>query len=191
MDNISSIPDDGIDEILSEIFLDDAITWEIGPDPINDEITVLALGCHGDLILLDIMEKDLNLPMDGQGWKIVAGIPPKSWEGYFEMIGSDGLVLQIEGWDWQWSIAELNKDKASITIFYPEEYKIGAADIENAGEIILFGSIGEVNTSRHISVDHYLPISEGVNHNSMSTLREEFSKWFPDAPFSQDFKNIK
>jgi hypothetical protein len=193
MDNLDALPSEGIQEILTEILQgNEFIGWEIGPDPIDYAVTVLALSCHGDKGLLKDLEKDIDFPVVGDCWRIVVGVPPKSWQGYFEIEKDNGDVIPVEGWSWKWREVERDCNGLTVQVLFPPSPILDKDDIKRAGEVLLFGTIGEVNVANLLSVDGYFVIDKNcMDCRSVKHLREEFARGFPEAPYCNELMDIK
>jgi hypothetical protein len=192
MKNTDKAGEDGVRFLMNEILREEPeIGWEFGPDPIDQQVTVMALTCEGDLQLLDRLESELGLPIKGDGWMIVAGVLPRDWEKYFEVTTDDGDSIGVEGNDWLWNLAKLDR-VAEINLHVPSILQDKKCALDCAKFILFAGEIGELNFGRLIQVKD---VSFGINppnadYKKMEIFRSEFIRWFPMASYFE-FLNSK
>lgn len=138
--------DEGFSELMAKILSRwPDVGWELGPDLVDPGIDRLSLSVD------DIPELRTNpsLPLQGNGWIIGLGIPPRDWEIYFEA-KMNGKDLKIEGGEWFWAIVDVDPEpdaevdeQVMITIAPSSQFeRLSDDELGELAGIIVTGELG-------------------------------------------------
>jgi hypothetical protein len=180
--------DEGFSELMAKILSHwpDA-GWELGPDLADPGIDRLSLSVDDMPELRTI----LSLPLQGDGWVIGLGIPPRDWEIYFEA-KMNGKDLHIEGSEWFWSIVDVDPqpdadvdEQVMITIAPSSQFeKLTDDELGELAGIIVTGELGEWNVSRFVRwIDVSPTRRDSEEWFPMESLRKKFVEKFPDCEY--------
>jgi hypothetical protein len=187
MNHIGQLNEEAIRDLMSKILSGrPGIGWELGPDPSHQDRMTLALTGLGRWEHLKEFSQELSLPIETQSWAIVAGIPPRGWERYFEIQMDNGESVGIECGSWMWSLVAC-RAFAEIVLLLPESmHRLGELENE-AVSIFLSGELGEQNYCERIKVVGIEHLTESMVARELlpvTKLRCSFATWFPDAPYA-------
>jgi hypothetical protein len=180
--------DEGFSELMAKILSRwPEVGWELGPDLIDPGIDRLSLSVDD----MPELRTNPSLPLQGEGWMISLGIPPRDWEIYFEA-KMNGKDLNIEGSEWFWTIVDVDPepeaevDKQVMITIAPSSQFGNLTDDELAelAGIIVTGELGESNVSRLVRwIDVSSTRQGSAEWSPMESLRKKFVEKFPDCEY--------
>jgi hypothetical protein len=179
---------DGFSELMAQILSrwPDA-GWELGPDLVAPDIDRLSLSVDD----MPALRTNPSLPLQGNGWMIGLGIPPRDWEIYFEA-KMNGKDLKIEGSEWFWTMVDVDAEpdaevdaQVMITIAPSNQFeKLTDDELAELAGIIVTGELGESNVSRFV---RWIDVSSARLASEewlpMESLRKKFVEKFPDCAY--------
>jgi hypothetical protein len=185
---------EGFPELMGQILGPWAdMGWELGPDLVAPGIDRLSLSLWDVLELRIDPPLAVQLPVNGEGWTIGLGIPPRDWEIYFEAT-MNGQDLQIEGREWFWAIADVDPspeveagvdNQVMITIAPSSQFETLTDDeLEELAGIIVTGELGEANVARLVRWIDVSPVRQRSEEwFPVESLRKKFVEKFPDCEY--------
>lgn len=163
------------------------VGWELGPDLVAPDIDRLSLSVDD----MPALRTNPSLPLQGDGWIIGLGIPPRDWEIYFEA-KMNGKDLEIEGSEWFWTMVDVDPEpdaevdeQVMITIAPSNQFeKLTDDELGELAGIIVTGELGESNVSRFV---RWIDVSPARLASEewfpMESLRKKFVEKFPDCEY--------
>jgi hypothetical protein len=191
MKHVRSIPEEGFRELVSKILVPlGSPGWELGPNPEDADHLTLSISSNGHQARLAAIAKNLNLPVKHKDWSIVAGIPPRDWHRYFEIIRDDGRRMKVDADNWFWR-ANRNGGSVILDIAVPQSLRLNAELLHEAVVIFLNGELGEVNFAKRVIVGIVSRFGDKPPHGYLGTneLRRHFLRWFPRAAYRRFLGN--
>ncbi len=186
MNKFKTLTPDNAMALMSHILADTPIeTWEIGPHPLNHDIDVLALSSDGISTVEDFIYKTVEPDVDGAGWEIVHGIPPRDWELFFEYSGANGQIFEVEGADWSWQ-AHWNEDGLDLTLVPDQDYPPDVFD--DIARILMVGELGEKNCDKYVILRGRHGPSSADGFDPLPTFRSVFAQTFEDCAYREFLK---
>ena len=185
MENREKASTEAFSELLDEIVRLNGCGWELGPDPADITKDILAFSTLGDRANVDRIREEMDLPLTGDDWSVIIGIPPRIWDRYFEYTAANGSVYEIEGLSWRYSMIETGGRAEILLDPSPNKYP---AICEELARILCVGELGEENLDDFVSAVSCanLASSEG---KPLSYLREDFVRRFPACHYDTVFRS--
>lgn len=179
MENREKVSSSAFSELLDEIVQLKGCGWELGPNPIDSNKTILAFSSLGDQANIDRISEEMDLPIVRDEWSAIVGIPPRIWDQYFQYTSTNGSRYEIAGSTWKYAFIESDSKIQILLDSSPAQYE----DVCNElGKILCVGELGEENIRRFVSRIYCVAL-ECSESKSVSFLRENFIKQFPDCHY--------
>lgn len=164
--------------------------WELGPDPEDGDLMRLSLVVRDAPAFRDEAAETDAFPVDGEGWRIDLGVPPRDADIYLEAQvgeGEDAAVLEIEGEQLGWQMRG-GDGVVDLVVGIPAGplRQLGAEEREELADIFVMGELGEINLMDYvnsISVEDMEALSE--QWPSLTTLRRAFVARYPDCAYAE------
>ena len=186
MGNWKSSSESEIRCLVNEILGHDYFAWEFGPDPMDDDISVLSISLERSAGEVTQLASDLGLPIQGNGWRVQVGMPPRDWDRYFEYEGRSGISYRIEGSHWLYELIPEDNDKVRVELF--PDIAIEPKDGDEISRILLIGEIGERNLAEKIC-NVSIGNSRKPGTKAIENLRSEFAELYPDCAYREFLKS--
>lgn len=176
---------EGFCDLMSKILSNHPhISWELGEHPEERCCDVLSLSVKNNLPEMNLIKNKLSLPIKKDDWTIDVGIPPRSWELYFELsCGDKSLSYNIDGRAWMW-LADFKDGSCKLKLYVPQINSINAGYIKDIVNIVLIGEIGELNMLTYIDKVIVSAVYTD-DFRSMEEFKYEFIRQFPGAFYSR------
>lgn len=187
MHHSDQISEEGFRELINKIVAPlGSIGWEFGPDPEDSKRMILSFACKANRDELALRARQLRLPIKEKKWSIVAGIPPRDWEKYFEIVRDSGRRVKVEAGTWYWHSSSKALPKV-LNLAIPEGLRLNDDLLREAVFIFLTGELGEGNFAKFVQLGEVSRFSgrPPSTFQSINTLRKQFVQWAPNAEYGR------
>lgn len=181
MDNRDRLSEEDFSQLFSEIMSSyPYIGWELGCTPTEPFSDVLSLTVVSDEKEFKHLYDILALPINGDDWDIVAGIPPRNWDLYFQLM-NEGEYIDVEASKWYWD-ANWKEDSVSLVIYVPEGELHKKNILKDAVDIAIVGELGELNIAKYVD-------DICIEHLTNNILKNKYKMDKLKGVFAQNYNN--
>lgn|GEM_PF-4690584 len=181
MNHKDKVPQQGFIELMEKILCyNPSLGWELGPSPLDSDVDMLSISTSNKDELYEI--HNLNIfPIDGSGWQIVLGVPPRNWEMFFHLpIENDELEVDASKWFYA---ASWKNDCVEIEIAGLEQNLVDKGNVDEALKILLIGELGEWNLRKFVQRYEFFDGKIDERFKPIKGLRNSFSNYFDHCSY--------